>query len=130
MYLHQDLTARIIGASFRAHNRLGPGFLEHVYRNALALELAGEGIRSIPEVPLGVKYNGLPVGSCFADLVVESIVVVEVKAQEAILPGHLLQLHAYLRCSGLETGLVINFGPKRVDVRRVAATKRDGELAG
>lgn len=130
LYLHKELTARIIGASFRVRRALGPGFLEHVYRNALQLELGDGGLRSRKEVGLPVMHNGRLVGECFADLVVEELVVVETKAVEAIRPGHLFQLHAYLRCSGLETGLVLNFGPTRVDVKRVAATRGTGDVGG
>ena len=114
----ERLTSRIIAASFRVHNSIGAGYLEHVYRNSLALEIAKEGLRCRTEVALRVKYGGINVGTCFADLIVEDTVVVETKAQEAILPGHLAQLRACLRCSGHEAGLVINFGPVRVNLRR------------
>jgi len=120
----EELTSRIIAASFRVHNSIGAGYLEHVYRNALALEIAKEGLTARIEAPLRVHYGGIAVGTCFADLIVEEIVVVEIKAQEAILPGHKAQVRAYLRCSGHVTGLVVNFGPVRVDVKRVDETPR------
>ncbi|MCC6740834.1 MAG: GxxExxY protein [Planctomycetia bacterium] len=120
----ESLTARIIGASFRIHNSLGSGFLEHVYRNALAHELEAEGLSVRVEPSFPVEYSGITVGFCRADLVVENLVVVETKAQEAILPGHRAQLGAYLRCSGCDAGLVVNFGPEKVEVKRVVAGGR------
>lgn len=117
------LTPRIIRAAFRVHNILGPGYLEHIYRNALALELRKMGHRVLIEVPLRVDYEGNDVGRCDADLIVDDIVVVETKATEAIQPGHRLQLRAYLRTAGYEIGLVLNFGPMRVDVNRVEETR-------
>ncbi|MCE9584023.1 MAG: GxxExxY protein [Planctomycetes bacterium] len=134
MLTFESLTSTIIGASFRIHKALGPGYLEHVYRNGLALELTDMGLRAKVEVPLTVLLRGAPVGHCSADLVVEGVVAVETKAQEAILPGHLAQLRAYLRCSGLPAGLVMNFGPSRVDVRRVGppvtGKEKERDMAG
>ena len=125
MLNHELLTSRIIGAAFRVHNVLGPGHLEHVYRNALALELAKAGLAVRVEGRIEVEYDGTLVGNCFADLVVEETVVVETKAKEAILPGHLAQTRAYLRASGLETGVVLNFGPMKVDVKRADLTRME-----
>ncbi|MCC6740635.1 MAG: GxxExxY protein [Planctomycetia bacterium] len=123
MLPHEHLTSRIIGAAFRAHNTLGPGHLEHVYRNALALLLQEEGLHCRVEAELPVHFQGVKVGLCEADLVVESVVVVETKAREGILPGHEARLGAYLRCSGHELGLLVNFGPVRVEVKRVVETR-------
>lgn len=119
MLLHESLTSRIIGAAFRVHNALGAGFLESVYRNAMVVELRSEGLTVQPEATLTVHYRGQPIGTCFADLLVENLVVVELKAKEGIRPGHEMQCLAYLRTSGHETGLVLNFGPVRVDVKRM-----------
>ncbi|MBI2920811.1 MAG: GxxExxY protein [Planctomycetes bacterium] len=123
MFSFQDITSDIIRSAFRIHNSLGPGYLEHVYRNALALELKKLGRTVRIEVRLTVEHDGTPVGICKADLIVEEVVAVETKAQEALLPGHVTQLRAYLRSSPWETGLVLNFGPVRVEVKRVEETK-------
>ena len=122
----EHLTSRIIGAAFRIHNALGPGYLEHVYRNALALELEKEGFGVRIEVPIQVQYQGTVVSNCFADLIVERLVVVETKAKDALLPGHLSQLRAYLRSSGIEAGLALNFGPAKVDVKRADWSRKAG----
>ncbi len=123
MLSHEHLTSRIIGAAFQVHNALGPGHLEHVYRNALALVLREEGIQVRIEAELPVHFHGVKVGWCEADLIVESVVVVETKAREGILPGHEARLGAYMRSSGHEVGLLLNFGPIRVDVKRVVETR-------
>ncbi|MBI2920077.1 MAG: GxxExxY protein [Planctomycetes bacterium] len=122
MHPHLDLTSRIIAASFRVHNDLGPGHLEHVYQNALALVLRGEGLHVQVESVIDIHFEGSRVGICEADLIVEDLVVVETKVTESILPGHQFRLKAYLRSSPHETGLVVNFGPVRVEVRRVTIT--------
>ena len=131
MLTFEPLTARIIGAAFRVHNTLGPGYLEHIYRDALALELSGEGLHVRVEAPITVHYNGVALGTCAADLIVERTVVAELKAQEAILPGHMAQLRAYLRSSGHPAGIVINFGPVKVEMKRAEARGMPGrEKAG
>lgn len=124
MLLHENLTSAVIGAAFRVHNALGPGHLEHVYRNALALTLRQAGLGLHLEKKLPVHFQGIEVGWCEADLIVEDLVVVETKALEGILPGHEARLGAYLRCSEYQLGLLVNFGPVRVDVKRVIETRR------
>ena len=119
----EDLTSRIISAAFRVHNTLGPGHLEHVYRNALALVLKLEGLDVQIEVVLPVHWGNVQVGRCEADLIVEKIVVVETKTGVGILAGHEVRLGAYLRSSGHEIGLLLNFGPVRVEVKRVVETR-------
>lgn len=94
-----------------------------MYGNALILELRKQGLLVEPNATLHVYYSGIPVGSCIADLIVENLVAVELKALEAIYPGHLAQLRAYMKTSGHELGLVINFGPARVDVKRVIESR-------
>src|SRR6185503_15811181 len=105
--LQPDLSSEVISAAFAVHNTIRPGHLEHVYQNALAVELANRGIRSTVESRLDIKYAGVVVGFCEADLIVERTLVVETKALDAILPGHLCRLRAYLRRSGYQLGLVL-----------------------
>ena len=116
-YKHSNVTQQVIGAAFRVHKELGHGFLEKVYENALALELAEAGLRVEQQCPLTVAYKGTAVGEYLADIVVEKSVMVEVKAVAALDGVHEAQLLNYLKASGIEVGLLINFGP-RVQVKR------------
>ncbi len=123
---HGQLTNAIIGAMFEVHNVLGPGFLEGVYANALAVELRRRGVPVERNVPFEVMYRGISVGRYVADLVVDQKVIVETKVAKAIDPVHRAQLLNYLRASGLEVGLVANFGSS-VQFKRVVWTRRPGQ---
>ena len=116
---HEELTERIIGAFFEVHNALGFGFLEKVYENSLCVEFERRGILFSQQVPVRVEYCGRLVGDYVADLVVENLVIVEVKAVKTILPSHEAQLVNYLKATGLEVGLLLNFGPSAKVVRKV-----------
>ena len=117
-YKHAGLTEQIIQAAFTVHNTLGSGFLEKVYENAMVVELSGIGLKAEQQKPLQVTYHGLSVGEYFADLVVNDKIIVELKSVSHILPVHEVQLVNYLKATGLEIGLLINFAEKRVEVRR------------
>src|SRR5689334_16832752 len=106
---HGELTNTILGAMFEVHKSLGAGFLEAVYANALAVELRRRGLRVDRNVPFEIMYRGVSVGRYVADLVIEQKVVVETKVARAIGAVHRAQLLNYLRASGLEVGLVLNF---------------------
>lgn len=114
-----SLTEAVIGAAFTVSNALGHGFLEAVYKNALAEELAFIGHRAIKERPFPVHYRGAQVGLYVADIVVNDILVVELKVVDALAQAHRAQLLNYLRASGLPVGLLMNFGRPRLDVKRV-----------
>ena len=114
---HAELTERIIGAAYRVHNVLGFGFLEKVYENALALELSDDGLAVARQQLVPVRYKGRPVGDYVADLVVADKVIVEVKAVGALDRVHEVQLVNYLKATGIEVGLLINFG-RKVEVKR------------
>ena len=116
---HSDLTDRIIRAFYRVYNTLGYGFLESVYEAALALELHENGVRVERQKPIDVYYRGIPVGKYFADILVEDRIVLELKTCEGIHEAHLAQLTNYLRATGCEVGLLLNFGPKPQVKRRV-----------
>jgi GxxExxY protein len=118
MRQHSLLAAQVIGASCRVHNALGPGFPEFVHASAPAIEMQRLRLPFIPKVPLPVTYPGRAAGEVRADFVVAEVVVVDIKAQEALLPEHLLRLRACLRAGKIEHGLAIHFGPHEVDVRR------------
>jgi GxxExxY protein len=117
--LHGDLTQAIIGAAFEVHNELGHGFLERVYVEALFRELVDAGLSVQAEAPINVIYKGQPVGSYFADLLVNGAVICEVKAVRRIAPEHEAQLLHYLRGTGVRVGLLLNFGGTSVQVKRL-----------
>lgn len=117
MYLHSDLTERIISCFYEVYNRLGYGFLEKVYERALLEELRLRGIAADAQVHVTVRYKGRDVGDYAADIVVEETVLVELKAAEAICDAHEAQLINYLHATNLEVGLILNFG-KKPEVRR------------
>jgi GxxExxY protein len=104
------LTRTIIGCAMRVHQRLGPGLLEVIYRQALLHELKTAGLRTLAEVPIDVEYDGIQLGCGFrADMIVESKVILELKAVERILPLHAAQLLTYMKTARLRVGLLINF---------------------
>jgi len=109
---HGDVTRWVIGAFYYVYNRLGHGFLESVYLKALAQTLERTGTRVRREAPMRVEFEGAVVGDFRADLVVDDRVIVEIKAVERVGRVHEEQLMNYLRASGLEVGLLLNFGPK------------------
>ena len=105
-----ELTGQILGVAFRVHTVLGPGLLESVYEVALAHELRKAGLLVATQVEMPVVYDGVRLDLAFrADMIVESIVILELKSVEALAPVHSKQLLNYLRLSGLKTGLLINF---------------------
>ncbi len=127
---HEDLTERIIAAFYQVYNTLGWGFLEKVYRNALQHELAKRGLRVVPNDKIDVFYDGVHVGEYFADLVVEGLVILELKAVEHLLPEHEAQLLNYLKATTIDVGLLLNFGPKPQVRRKVFETARSRSQAG
>ena len=114
---HGELSQKIIAAAHIVHNELGQGFLEKVYKNALAIELRETGMECTLEVPMSVLYHGNVVGDYVADMVVEDKIVVEVKAVSELNPVHEVQLVNYLKATDLQVGLLINFG-RSVQVKR------------
>ena len=116
---YEALTARILEASFEVSSELGAGFVESVYQNALLITLQEKGLEVARELPLHVKYKGQNIGSFFAGLVVDHTVLVELKAVSALLPEHKAQVINYLKASGLEVGLLINFGRAKIEYHRL-----------
>ena len=117
MLLHKELTEQIIGGAYKVHGRLGSGFLEKVYENALTVELGKRGLAVAQQQPIKVYYEGVVVGEYFADLLIEGKVVCELKTAECLSRHHEIQLVNYLKATGIDTGLLINFADK-VTVRR------------
>jgi len=123
-YPHHELAHETIGAAFRVHSVLGYGFLESVYRRALVTELGRRGLSAKQEQLFEVDYEGVTVGIYSADLVVESTVIVEVKAGLYLDPAAMPQALNYLRASGLSVGLILHFG-LRADVKRVVTPRAE-----
>ena len=112
-----NLTYKVIGSAYKVHNILGPGFLEKVYENALLIELRKLGIYARQQVKLPVLYEGQQVGLYFPDLWIENQLIIELKAILTLAPEHEIKLIHYLAATGIENGLLINFGDT-VQVKR------------
>ena len=117
---HEPLTRAIIGCAMIVHRALGPGFLESVYQNALAWELRSAGIPVDCERRLLVRYRDAVVGEFVADMLVADTILVENKAVHALARVHEAQLVHYLTATGIEIGLLINFGEERLTFKRKA----------
>ena len=107
---YSDLTEKIIKAAYKVHNVLGFGFLEKVYKNALIIELKRMGLKVSSEIPIKVYYRDEIVGEYVADIIVEDKVILELKAVKDLAEVHEVQLVNYLKATGIEVGLLINFG--------------------
>jgi GxxExxY protein len=116
---HEELTQEIIGSAFEVHNTLGYGFLEKVYQKALQAELASRGLCAEIEFPIKVSYKGSTVGEYFADLLVNKIVVVELKTATEYNPKDEPQLLNELKATGITIGFLINFGRTKVGFKRL-----------
>jgi len=114
-----SLTDAVIGASFEVSNTLGAGFLEKLYERALVSELTLRGIAVVTQAVYPVAYKGQIIGEYQPDLVVENILIVELKCVDRLAPTHLAQCLSYLHASGLTLALLINFQHPKVDCRRV-----------
>src|SRR5204863_7078146 len=110
-----DLCGQIIGLAMKVHSTLGPGFLESVYQNALIWELRKNGFKAEAERPITVRYDGEIVGAFAADVLVNDKVIVELKVGLAIAKVHEVQLVNYLVATGLDEGLLPNFGTERLE---------------
>jgi GxxExxY protein len=113
----EELTSKVIGCGFKVHNSLGSGFLEKVYENALRIELSRARIEVEQQVPVQVYYQGEVVGDFVPDLLIEGRLIVELKAIETLTKLHEAQLVNYLTATGLNIGLLINFG-QSVQIKR------------
>lgn len=118
-YKHSELTGRVIGAAMEVHGILGNGYPELTYRRALSIELDLRGIKHICELEMDLRYKGHDIGKRRVDLFVEGIVMVELKAVTELDDAHLAQAINYLEASGLEVGLLINFGSRSLEFKRV-----------
>ena len=115
--MDNDLSHRVIGCAYEVSNTLGAGFSEKVYENSLCLELENQGISFRSQQLLDVRYKGLVVGEYIADIIVDGELILELKAVNAICNEHKAQLMNYLKATGLQCGLLLNFGRPKLDIK-------------
>ena len=113
------ITERIIGAAHRVSNALGIGFVEKVYENAHAHEMRKDGLTVVQQHPIKVAYDEVIVGEFFVDLLVEDLILIELKSASILNDDHMMQALNYLRASRLPACLLINFGTPRAQIRRL-----------
>lgn len=118
-YLHSDITGLILKGFFNVYKELGYGFLEKVYERALINELIDLGLSVESQKKIKVYYKDEIVGDYYADIIVEGKVIVELKAVEKLAPEHEVQVVNYLKATGIEVGLLLNFGVKPQYKRKV-----------
>jgi len=123
-YKHKELTERIIQAFYCVYNELGFGFLENVYQNALYFELLNRGFNVEPQKAINVYYQNQLVGKYKADLVVNDLIILELKAVDYLVEEHEFQLINYLKATDKEVGLLLNFGVKPEFCRKIFTNDR------
>jgi len=109
---HLEITERVIKAFYKVYNTLGYGFLEKVYENALCIELRLDGFYVEKQKRINVFYVGELVGEYYADIVVDNLILIELKAHDLLITAHETQLINYLKATEIEVGLLLNFGKK------------------
>lgn len=129
MAKHVDVTDKIIGAFYTVYNTLGYGFSEKVYQAAMVIELRMQGVQVEKEHRITVYYKGQPASEFYADLLVEGVVVVELKSVKKLIDEHRAQLLNYLKSSRYEVGLLLNFGPETEIERKSYSNSRKGNLS-
>jgi GxxExxY protein len=117
---HEDLTGLVIGAAIEVHKQLGPGFVESIYENALAIELRSRAIPFSRQVAVPVVYHDVEVGLHRLDLVAQERIVVELKAVKELNDSHFAVVRSYLRAARLEHALILNFAKPTLEIKRVS----------
>jgi GxxExxY protein len=117
--LYADITEKILEAAFEVSKELGSGFLESVYKNAMVIALRAKGMKVEIEKPISVEFRGQSVGQFYADLFVNGRIIVELKAISVLMPEHSAQTINYLKATGIEVGLLINFGRPKIEYKRL-----------
>lgn len=120
---HQELTYKIIGCAMKVHSVLGSGFQEVIYQRALAIEMEKQGLGFAREMEMTIYYEGIDIGTRRVDFFVENTIMLELKAVALLNEAHLAQAINYLEAYNLPIGLLINFGTKSLDYKRVYNTK-------
>lgn len=119
---HEELTQKIIGCAYTVYNKMGFGFLESVYEKCLLIELEKAGLKIVAQDPINVFYDGELVGEFFADITVEDTIILELKSVRRVVRAHEVQVVNYLTATKKEVGLILNFGPEKVEVKRKVRT--------
>ena len=122
-YIHSDITSGILNVAFEVHKIIGPGFVESVYLRAMLVELGLRSIEVDSEIELPVYYKSVKVGSRRADLLIKKKVIVELKAVTELNDNHLAQAINYLEAFNLDVGLLLNFGSKSLQYKRIIHPK-------
>jgi GxxExxY protein len=117
--LYKNLSYKIIGLAMEVHSKLGYGFLEKVYENALMILFRREGVNARQQAPITVYFDGEVVGEYFADILVENKIILELKALEMINDAHKAQALNYLKATNLRLAIVINFGKEKLEYKRL-----------
>ena len=115
---YQEITQKIIGCAYKVYNTLGFGFLESVYENSLMIELKKAGLDAKQQCPINVYYDDQCVGAFKADVIVDDLIILELKSVQNIVKEFEVQLVNYLTATKKDVGLLINFGPQKVDIKR------------
>ena len=115
---HKELTERVIGCAYSVYNKMGFGFLESVYEKCLMIELKMAGLHAEAQKEITVYYENEIVGEFMADIIVENLVILELKSVRRVVKAHEVQLVNYLAATGKDVGLILNFAEKGVEVKR------------
>lgn len=127
--LYEEITNKILAACFEVSKELGAGFLESVYQNAIMIALQEKGLSVEREHPLSVFYRGQIVGQFYADILVENTIILELKAVSVLTDIHKAQVLNYLKATGKDVGMLINFGNPKLEYRRFNnRLKPDGNI--
>jgi GxxExxY protein len=116
---NKELSGRVIEAAIKVHQALGPGFLESIYENALCIELERKGIRFERQKVIPVRYEGIPVGEHRLDLLIEGVLVVELKAASGLEKVFFAISRSYMKAVGVADGLILNFATMPLTIKRV-----------
>ena len=122
--VEKELSYAVVNAAYEVHNLLGPGFLESIYEEGLAVELSARGHHVEKQVRISVDYKGQKIGEHVLDLVIDKRIILEIKAASDIAPIHKQQALSYLKATGYQIAMVINFGTASVQAARVVLTNK------
>lgn len=115
----EELSNKIIGAAIEVHRTLGPGFLENIYEQALKIAFSEQKLHYNSQKDIKIKYHGIEIGQHRLDMLVENVIIIELKAVKEFADIHFAQLRSYLKATGLKVGLLLNFGKPTLEIKRV-----------
>lgn len=121
--VYKELSYKIIGLAMQVHKELGNGFLEKVYENAMMVLIRREGIKALQQAPIKVMFHGEVVGDYFADILVEEKIILELKSVDRIIDAHKAQALNYLKATGMQLAIILNFGKERFEYERLALSR-------